>query len=171
MGWVMRDCFICPLGKVISCVLVSWGSHQQYCKWGCQLNPSLVWLGSAGRLCAGKDRDHLVKTGTETQQMVGCILWEESFCGVGRCIAFLICLRAFWLFLAHPANTRSHFTGLLCRGCSSFSCPLLLQNSLETEVHLCIVCCCSGASDDHKLAEGRSVELTALIPCYNGAGF
>lgn len=66
MGWVMRDCFICPLGKVISCVLVSWGSHQQYCKWGCQLNPSLVWLGSAGRLGAGKDRDHLVKTGRDT---------------------------------------------------------------------------------------------------------
>ena len=43
------------------------------------------------------------------QQMEGYFPWEESLCGVGSCLSCLICSRAFWLFLAQPANTHSHF--------------------------------------------------------------
>lgn len=110
------------LQEVISCVLILCPDPLQGCKLACQPNPALAQFGQeeACRLfheLTGKERDHLVNTHThthiitgihaDTQQMEGYFPWEESLCGVGRCPSCFICLRAFWLFLAHPANAHS----------------------------------------------------------------
>lgn len=58
--------------------------------------------------------------------MVGCVLWEELLWSGQMHLFFLICLRGFWLFLAHPANTRSH----LCGACVEVASALVAH------------CCC-----------------------------
>lgn len=96
-------------------------------------------------------RDHLVRPAhtlathiagchADTQQMEGYFPWEESLCGVGSCLSCLICLRAFWLFLAHPANTQLTLTlnTLVHTGCFRFSYRLLLLGPFHglEKVHL-----------------------------------
>lgn len=41
-----------------------------------------------------------------THQLEGYFPWAEGFHGVGSCLSCLICLRAFWLFLARPPSTQ-----------------------------------------------------------------
>lgn len=103
---------------------------------------------------------HLVKTWTETQQMVGCVLWEELLWS-GQMHLFP---HLFESLLALFGSSCKHTLTLhrtLVYGLLQRLFPAVAVNSLGTVVHLCIVCSCSCASDDHR-HRGEKSHLTVL---------
>lgn len=64
---------------------------------------------------------------------------------------------SFWLIL----QTHAHTSQDSCVGVASAFVARYAVNSLGTEVHLCIVCSCSCASDDHR-HRGEKSHLTVL---------
>lgn len=161
----MRDSFICPLGSNFLCThFLSQAISSSVNGAAIQTLAMLgsAWLGD----CVQVKKGITWLRRAHKRSRWWAVFSAKSVCGVGRCISFLICLRAFWLFLAHPANTRSHFTGRLRRGCFSFGCPLWLWAPLGLR-HTCALSVVAVMHQMTTGTEGRNPTRLFWTHCFD----